>query len=92
MEQYEIQVVGHIDQRRARALGCEQLRLLPGGQSVLTFAAVDQSALYGLIGRLRDAGLELVAAGRIPDPVSQHGGAPTMPTRVVPLVHEGDTE
>ena len=31
MEQYEIQVVGHLDQRRARALGCKQLRLLPGG-------------------------------------------------------------
>lgn len=70
MEQYEIQVVGHLDQRRTRALGCEQLRLLPGGESVLTFAAVDQAALYGLLGRLRDAGLELVAAGRIPDPAS----------------------
>jgi hypothetical protein len=90
MEQYEIQVVGHLDQRRARALGCEQLRLLPGGESVLTFAAVDQAALYGLLGRLRDAGLELVAAGRIPDPVSANGGAPTMPSEVVSIAHQGD--
>ena len=76
MEHYEIQIVGHLDQRRARALGCEHLRLLPDGGSVLTFAAVDQTALYGLLARLRDAGLELVAAGRIAGPVSPNGGAP----------------
>ena len=38
MEHYEIQVVGHLDQRRAQALGCESLRLLPDGRSMLTFA------------------------------------------------------
>ena len=92
MEQYEIQVVGHLDQRRARALGCEQLRLLSGGESVLTFAAVDQAALYGLLGRLRDAGLELVAAGRIQDPESPNGGAPTTPNEVVPIARQGDME
>ena len=59
MEHYEIQVVGHLDQRRAHALGCELRRLLPDGRSVLTFAAVDQAALYGLLGRLRDAGLRV---------------------------------
>lgn len=76
MEQYEIQVVGHLDERRARALGCSQLRLLPGGRSALIFTAVDQAALYGLLGRLRDAGLELVAAERtarvIDDPPPGH--------------------
>ena len=89
MEQYEIHVVGHLDQRRARALGCEQLRLLPGGESVLIFAAVDQAALCGLLGRLRDAGLELVAAGRILEPMSPNDGAYTMPTKVVPIARQG---
>ncbi len=74
MEHYEIQVVGHLDQRRAQALGCESLRLLPDGRSVLTFAAVDQAALYGLLGRLRDAGVELIAAERLAGPVSPDGG------------------
>ncbi len=74
MEHYEIEVVGHLDRRRARALGCELRRLLPGGRSVLRFAAPDQAALYGLLARLRDAGLELVAAGRIAGPVSSEGG------------------
>lgn len=62
MNRYEIRVAGHLDQRRARFLGCEELRLLPGGDSLLIFAAVDQAALYGLMTRLRDAGLGLIAA------------------------------
>ena len=66
MDRYEIRVAGHLDQRRANALGCEELRLLPGGDSLLTFLAVDQAALYGLLTRLRDAGLALVVAERRP--------------------------
>ena len=75
MEHYEIQVVGHLDERRARALGCELRRLLPDGRSELTFAALDQSALYGLLARLRDVGLELVAAGRMAGLDSSDGGS-----------------
>jgi hypothetical protein len=68
MQRYEIRVAGHLGQRRARALGCDELRLLPGGGSQLTLVAVDQAALYGLLTRLRDAGLELVSVERIPAP------------------------
>ena len=78
MDRYEIRVAGHLDQRRAHALGCEELRLLPGGDSLLVFAAVDQAALYGLLTRLRDAGLELIAAERVPAPAeSVNDGART---------------
>ena len=66
MDRYEIRVAGHLDSRRARFLGCEELRLLPGGDSLLVFVAVDRAALYGLLTRLRDAGLELIAAERMP--------------------------
>ena len=65
MDRYEIRVAGRLDQRRAHALGCEELRVLPGGDSLLAFTGVDQAALYGLLTRLRDAGLELVAAERV---------------------------
>ena len=65
MNRYEIRVVGHLDARRAHALGAEECRLLPEGHSVLTFPAADQAAIYGLLARLRDAGLELVSVDRI---------------------------
>jgi len=65
MDRYEIQIAGHLDQRRAHTLGCDELRLLPSGASLLVFTAVDQAALYGLLTRLRDAGLELVGAERV---------------------------
>jgi hypothetical protein len=65
MATYEIRVAGHLSRRRVRALGCDELRLLPGGDSLLRFAAIDQAALYGLLTRLRDAGLELLAAERV---------------------------
>ena len=61
MDRYQIRVAGHLDQRRARFLDCEELRLLPGGGSLLIVAAADQAALYGLLARLRDAGLGLIA-------------------------------
>lgn len=76
MDRYEIRVAGHLSRRRAQALGCDELRLLPGGDSLLRFAAVDQAALYGLLARLRDAGLELLAAERLATPAeAQHGPA-----------------
>jgi hypothetical protein len=66
MNRYEIRVVGHLDARRARALGAEDCRLLPDGDSILVVSALDQAATYGLLARLRDARLELVSVARIP--------------------------
>jgi hypothetical protein len=74
MEHYEIRVAGHLGQRRAQVLGCDALRLLPGGDSQLTFVAVDQAALYGLLTRLRDAGLELVSVERVVAPGRRTAG------------------
>ena len=66
MIRYEIRVVGHLDERWARALDAENLRLLAEGDSVLTVSAVDRAAIYGLLARVRDAGLELVGISRLP--------------------------
>ena len=65
MNRYEIRVVGHLDARRAHALGAEECRQLPDGDSILVVSAIDQAATYGLLARFRDAGLELVSIVRI---------------------------
>jgi hypothetical protein len=75
MDRYEIRVAGHLTWRRAAALGCDEVRLLPGGESLLTFAALDQAALYGILARLRDAGLELRAAERLATPIEVRPGS-----------------
>jgi hypothetical protein len=78
MNRYEIRVVGHLDARRARALGCEACRWLPDGDSILVASAVDRAATYGLLARIRDAGLELVAVERVSPPVA---GTDEVPSR-----------
>jgi hypothetical protein len=65
VERYEIEVVGQLGIRRARALGCDRVGAGASGGSVLTCDAVDSAALYGVLARLRDAGLVLVAIRRI---------------------------
>jgi len=77
MNRCEIRVVGHLDARRAHALGAETCRWLPDGDSVLIFASIDQAATYGLLARVRDAGLELVAVMRIPPEESARGDTAT---------------
>jgi hypothetical protein len=67
MNRYEITVRGRLDARRARALGADGLRPLADGRTALRFEAIDMSATYGLIARLRDAGLELMSLEPIAD-------------------------
>ena len=87
MDRYEIRVAGHLDARRARSLGCEDLRLLPDGGSLLVFMASDQAALYGLLARLRNAGIELIAVDRAIAPAGVPGGARTdTPSKEAPDV------
>ena len=66
MNRYEIRVVGHIGARRAAALGAEACSELPDGDSILLVRAIDQAATFGLLARIRDAGIELVSVLRVP--------------------------
>lgn len=72
MDRYEIILDAEIGERRSRDLGCERLPTTMPGTSRLRTAPLDQAGLHGLLRRVRDAGLGLVAVSRIPhDP---HGG------------------
>ena len=61
MQQVEIRVRGQIDERWSEWLDGLTIAHTTDGETVLTGSVMDQSALYGLIARLRDLGLPLVS-------------------------------
>ncbi len=61
MQQVEIRVKGRIDQRWSEWLQDLTITHTDQDETVLTGPVVDQSALYGLIAKLRDLGLLLVS-------------------------------
>ena len=68
---YEIRVNGHLDKRHLRWFEGLSITHLPDGETHITGPLVDRTALYGLLGLLRDLGLTLLAVNRIgdfPDP------------------------
>ena len=77
MNRYEILVAGHLDARRARSLGADDCRRLPGGETLLVFTSADRAATWGLLARLRDAGLDLVSVTPLPDRAREDPGAGT---------------
>jgi len=62
---YEIVVKGKLDSRWTRWFADLQVSPQPNGNSLLTGPIADQSALYGVISRLRDLGLVLVSVHRV---------------------------
>lgn len=66
MDRYEVTLDTEIGERRSRDLGCECLAPSTAGTSRLVTSPLDQAGLHGLLRRLRDAGLGLVAVNRIP--------------------------
>jgi len=60
MLKIEIQVKGEIDQRWAERFGDLSLSHSAPGETLLSGPVPDQAALYGIISRLRDLGMELV--------------------------------
>ena len=62
---YEIRLQGHLDVRWMDRLGVPQLTHESDGTTVLSLVAADQSALHGLLLRVRDLGVPLISVVRI---------------------------
>ena len=67
---YEIRLKGHLDARWAAWLDGLSLTHEPDGTTVMRGPVVDQAALHGLLNRIRDLGLPLIAVTRI-DPTAR---------------------
>ena len=71
MSQVEIRVEGHLDQQWADWLDDLTLVHTPDGETILTGTAPDQAALYGLIAKLRDLGVKLIAVNYGDQPLEE---------------------
>ena len=61
---YEIRLQGHLDGRWADRLGVPKLIHQSDGTTVLRLVVADQSALHGVLQRIRDLGLPLISVAR----------------------------
>jgi hypothetical protein len=64
---YEFRIQGHLAPRRAGWFEGLTVTLTPDGETVLAGPIVDQAALHGVLAKIRDLGLPLLAVRRITD-------------------------
>lgn len=64
---YELQVAGRLDERWLRQFGPLDLTFHANDITVIRGAFIDQAALFGVLNRIRDLGLELILLKREPE-------------------------
>ena len=69
---YEIRLQGHLDARWADQLEHMSFTHASDGTTILAGPLVDQAALYGLLRKVRDLGLPLIAVNLV-DPKQANG-------------------
>lgn len=62
---YEIRIMGHLDDRWTDWFEGMTITLETDGETRLTGTVVDQSALHGLLKKVRDLGVQLISVNRI---------------------------
>lgn len=62
---YEIYIRGHLDDRWTGWFEGMTIRLTDNGETRLSGTVVDQSALHGLLRKVRDLGMPLVSVNRV---------------------------
>ncbi len=71
-EQYEIRLKGHLEARWSAWFDGLALSQESDGTTVIRGPVIDQAALHGLLSKVRDLGLPLIAVTRV-DPKQQKG-------------------
>lgn len=62
---YQIRLKGHLSHQWVEWFGGITIALEANGETLLTCAVVDQSALHGLLRKVRDLGMPLVSVIRV---------------------------
>ena len=62
---YEIRIKGHLDVQWVTWFDGLTITLEEDGNTLLTGPVIDQAALYGLLKKVRDTGLTLIAVNQI---------------------------
>ena len=62
---YQIRIKGHLGQQWADWFDGLTITLVDNGDTLLTGAVADQAALHGLLKKVRDLGMPLIAVRRI---------------------------
>lgn len=62
---YELRLRGHLDQQWQDWFDSASITLAENGETILICEVVDQAALHGLLRRVRDLGVQLIAVTRI---------------------------
>ena len=71
---YEIRLKGHLDARWADWFEGSSFTHASDGTTILTGSVVDQAALYGVLRKVRDLSLPLIAVNQV-DPKQANGPA-----------------
>ncbi len=66
-QNYEIRIQGHLDARWGDWLGALTVTHTPDGVTILRGPLPDQTALHGVLVRIRDLNLPLLLVRRLPD-------------------------
>jgi hypothetical protein len=75
---YQIRIAGHVSRDWADWFGGLTITLEENGETLLTCPMADQSALYGLLRKVRDSGLSLISVNRLmPGPTTRTGADQT---------------
>ncbi len=65
MDIYEFRLKGHLDDRWSEWFGGLAVQRQEDGTTVLVGPVVDQTALHGVLNRIRDLGLTIISVQRV---------------------------